>query len=151
MFQFVEAGGPPGLFYSPGRDLAHCGLPYIGYAISEMAAQLKDPGSPIYSLLDMFGVSKDELEDSLDCFVKSLEEECKSGRPEPLETNAFGHVRVQVRAVIYLYIAPVFIGSAIRGYKDVHSDKVIKELDEKEFRTKALKYIQAFGSEREGS
>lgn len=149
MFQFVEAGGPPGLFYSPGRDLAHCGLPYIGYAISEMAAQIKDVDSPIYRLMDMFDVSRKELEDSLDCFVKSLEEEVKSGKPEPLETNAFGHVREQVRAIIYLYIAPVFIGSALRGYKDVHSDKVIKELDEKEFREKALKYIQAFGSANE--
>lgn len=145
MFQFLEAGGPAGLFYSPGRDLGHCGLPYIGYALSELLSQLEAQDAPVYKLMDLLGVNKEELEEGINLFIKSLEEEVKSGKPEPLETNAFTPVREQVRVIIFFYIAPVFIGTSLRGYKDVHTDKVVKELDEETFRKKALKYISSFG------
>lgn len=144
MFQFTEAGGIPGVFYSPGRDLGHCGLPYIGYAIQEMELQLKDENAPIYGIMRTLNVTKEELEAGIMSFIKALSEQVKSGSSEFLENDSFVNVRIPVRALIYLYIAPVFIGTSIKGFKDVQSGKTIKELDEQAFREKALKYISFF-------
>jgi len=149
MFQFIEKDAPVRLYYSPGRDLAHCGLLYIGAALNELNYQLENGKSPfLENIMKQLGVTDDQLRDGIDKFAKSLHEEVTSGQEALLPTNSFGNVPDFVKAIIYFYIAPIFIGTSIRGYKDVTTLDAVREYDLEQFARKALGYIEKYALDK---
>jgi len=149
MLQFIEKDAPIRLYYSPGRDLAHCGLLYVGVALKELLYQLDNGKSDfLASVMEQLGVTDDQLRDGIDKFVKSIHEEVTSGQEALLPTNSFGPVPDFVKAIIYFYIAPIFIGTSIKGYKDVTTLDSVREYSVEQFAQKALGLVEKYALDK---
>lgn len=145
MLQFIEKDSPVRLYYSPGRDLAHCGLPYIGVALNEITYQLNNGKTPfLASVMETLGITDEQLREGMDKFVEALKADVCSGEEELLSDTPFSSVPDFVKAVIYFYIAPVFIGTSIKAYKDVTTLDAVREYSVEKFAKKALGFIERY-------
>ena len=134
MFQYIEAGAPIKLYYSPGRDVAYCGLPAIYNMLTTVSEWMKSgPTGQLAKYMENNGVTTEQVLEAVELFGNSLLEEIKSGREAMLEFNSFTALPLEVKYILYSALGQIFIGMTLKGYKDVISEEQAKCLNYQTF------------------
>lgn len=145
MLQFRPADSPHSVFYSPGRDLAYVGFDFINMGLDLLEKDLATSPQWLKEYLDKNGITEEQVRDGIKAFETSIYELCiEKGTVE----HSFIPISKPVQLLVLYFIAKVFIGASIDGWKDVTSGEAVYALTPEEFLSKTFARQYAFSGER---
>lgn len=144
MFQFRPSGSPNALYYSPGRDIAHCGLKNLAYGSELCMKALNDQPHWLVKYMTIFDISKEDVIDGLRRFEDSVVENCQNIGEKPLRNHSFSNVPQPVQVLILHFMSLIFVGESIKGWKDITLTDALQELDPEEFKQKSIGFARVY-------
>lgn len=141
MIQIRPIGIPGAVFYSPARDVAYVGFDAIVYAVVNLGNELDNMPQWLSDYLQRNNIDKEVLRESLQKFTDSIYELCHNERT--MDNHSFVSVPFEIQAVIMHYVARVFVGMTVDGWKQAH-EMPVESIDKDAFFRDSLKYVGQF-------